>query len=284
VRRTPLWRFNDVAAGPAAHGGVTGVEKVLRRERAVVAAGLAAIVLLAWTFVWQGAGMGMSALAMTSASLFPHLQADTPGEMDSAWPLVIAMWWVMMIAMMTPGAAPFVLLYGRVLRHHAGSGDGARVQSFLLVSGYLAVWLAFSIGAAALQRALQPAGLISAMMLWSKSATLSATVLAAAGLYQLSPLKRACLAQCRGPVQFLTRHWRPGRIGAFLMGLRHGAYCLGCCGMLMALLFVGGVMNLVWIALLTALVLAEKLAPAGDAIGKATGAVLLLWAGATLLV
>ena len=134
-----------------------------------------------------------------------------------------------------------------------------------------------------LQAALQPAGLLSAMMLWSKSALLSAAILAAAGLYQLSPLKRVCLAQCRSPVQFLARHWRPGRSGAFMIGFRHGAFCVGCCWTLMALLFVGGVMNLVWIALLTLLVLTEKLAPAGEAIGKATGVVLLVWAGATLL-
>lgn len=245
---------------------------------------MAALAALAWVHVWRGAGMAMSALHMTTLSLFPHLQADMPGGMQPAWSLVVAMWLMMMIAMMTPGVAPLVLLYGRVLRHHAGGGSSAYAPSLFLLLGYLAVWLVFSIGAAALQALLQPAGLLSPMMLWSKSAALSAGVLALAGLYQLSPLKRACLAKCRGPVRFLTEHWRPGRAGAFRMGVRHGAYCVGCCWLLMALLFVGGVMNLVWIAALSLLVLAEKTAPAGHAVSKVSGGVLLAWAAATLIV
>jgi predicted metal-binding membrane protein len=263
---------------------VSGVEGILRRERAIISAGLAAVTLLAWLYVWHGAGMGMSALAMTNLSLFPHLQSDMAGEMDSTWLIVVAMWWVMMIAMMTPSAAPLVLLYGRVLRHHGGANESAYVPSLFLIAGYLAAWFLFSVCAAALQEALQPAGLISAMMLWSKSAWLSAVVLATAGAYQLSPLKQACLAHCRGPTQFLTRHWQPGRGGAFAIGVRHGAYCVGCCWMLMALLFVGGIMNLVWIAALTAMVLIEKLSPAGEKIGKYSGVLLLVWAAATLLV
>jgi predicted metal-binding membrane protein len=241
-------------------------------------------VALAWVYLWQGAGMGMSAIDMTTASLFPHNQADVIGEMDSTWPVIIAMWWVMMIAMMTPSAAPLVLLYGRVLRHHAAPGQNAYLPSLILLAGYFAVWLAFAVAAAALQKALQPAGLLSPMMLWSKSAALSAAVLGAAGLYQISNLKHACLAQCRSPARFLTEHWRPGRLGSFMLGARHGAFCVGCCWMLMALLFVGGVMNLIWIAMLTLVVLVEKLAPAGATIGKLSGGLLIVWAGATLLV
>lgn len=261
-----------------------GIEAVLRRERAVIAAALAAAVALAWVYVWQGAGMGMSAIDMTTLTLFPHQQADVMGEMDSTWPVVVAMWWVMMVAMMTPGAAPLVLLYGRVLRHHAAPGQNAYLPSLLLLAGYLAVWLAFAVAAAALQKALQPAGLLSPMMLWSKSAAVSAAVLGAAGLYQLSGFKHTCLAQCRNPVRFLTEHWRPGRFGSLVLGIRHGAYCVGCCWMLMALLFVGGVMNLIWIAVLTLFVLVEKLSPAGTTIGKLTGSLLIVWAVATLLV
>jgi predicted metal-binding membrane protein len=260
------------------------VESVLRRERAVVAAGLVAIVALAWAYVWQGAGMGMSAADMTGLSLFPHLQADDMGEMNSAWPVVIAMWWVMMIAMMTPSAAPLVLLYGLVLRRHEATGRNAYLLSLLLLAGYLLVWLAFAIIAASAQTALQPAGLLSEMMFWSKSAALSATILACAGLYQFSNLKHACLAQCRNPARFLTEHWRPGRLGSLILGVRHGAYCVGCCWMLMALLFVGGVMNLIWIAMLTLLVLVEKLTSPGETIGKLSGGLLIVWAVATLLV
>lgn len=261
-----------------------GIEGVLRRERAVISVGLAAVVALAWGYLWHGAGMGMSALDMTSLTLFPHRQTDAMGSMDAAWAVVITMWWVMMIAMMTPSAAPLILLYGVVLRRHAAAGQSAYVPSWLLLAGYLTVWLAFSVVAATLQKALQPAGLISEMMLWSRSATLSAAVLAAAGLYQLSPLKRACLTQCRSPVRFLTEHWRPGRFGSFMLGVRHGAYCVGCCWVLMALLFVGGVMNLIWIAALTLLVLVEKLSPVGEKIGKVSAGLLIVWAVATLLV
>ena len=263
---------------------MTVIEGVLRRERVVLAAGLVAMVLFAWNYLWAGAGMGMSALDMTALSLFPHLQADIAGSMDASWLVVTAMWWVMMVAMMTPSAAPLVLLYGLVLRRHAGVGQNVYLPSLLLLSGYLAAWLAFAVAAAALQKALEPTNLISEMMLWSRSAVLSAAVLFAAGLYQLSPLKRACLAQCRSPVRFLTEYWRPGLLGSFALGVRHGAFCVGCCWMLMALLFVGGVMNVIWIAVLTLLVLAEKLLPAGELIGKVSGGLLLVWAVATLLV
>lgn len=263
---------------------MTSLEAVLRRERAVIMVAMFTLAALASAHIVRGAGMGMSALHMTALSLFPHLQADMPGGMQPAWPLVVAMWWVMMIAMMTPSVAPLVLLYGRVLRHHARADMSAYVPSLFLLLGYLAVWAAFSLGAAGLQALLQSAGLTSAMMLRSTSAALSAGVLALAGLYQLSPLKHACLAQCRGPVRFLTQHWRPGRMGAFGMGLRHGAFCVGCCWLLMVLLFVGGAMNLAWIAALSLLVLAEKTAPAGPLIGTVTGGVLLAWAAATLLV
>jgi predicted metal-binding membrane protein len=259
------------------------VEAVLQRERRVVGAGLIALTALAWVYLWRGAGMGMSALDMTSATFFPHLHEDD-GAMDLSAPVVISMWWVMMIAMMTPSAAPLILLYARVLRHRTeGTPGTAYAPSALLAVGYLSAWLVFSLLAAAMQGLLQPA-LISEMMLWSRSATLSATVLAAAGLYQLSPLKYACLRQCRAPAQFLARYWRPGRWGAFRLGALHGAYCVGCCWLLMALLFVGGVMNLVWIAVLTLLVLAEKLAPSGEKIGKVSGYLLLAWAAATLAV
>ena len=263
------------------------LEALLRRERAVVATGLAAIVALAWLYLWNGAGMGMPALDMTRATLFPHREGDMGGEMDVNVPIVVLMWWIMMIAMMTPSAAPLVLLYSRVARHHAAgeppAGAAIAPAGFLAI-GYLLVWLLFSFAAAAAQELLQPAGLLSGMMLWSKSAVLSATVLAAAGLYQLSPLKQACLQHCRAPAQFLVSHWRPGRMGALVLGMRHGAYCVGCCWLLMTLLLVGGVMNLVWIVALTLFVLAEKLAPSGTTIGRWSGVLLLVWAAATLIV
>lgn len=256
----------------------------LGRERVITLLGMAALVGVCWFYLWTGAGTGMSALEMTTVALFPHRLADDPGGMDPSLTTVIVMWWVMMIAMMTPGAAPLVMLYRRVLRHRGNGEAGSAFTSVSLLAGYLAVWLAFSIGAAWLQALLQPAGLISAMMLWSKSAALSALVLALAGLYQFSPLKRACLRQCRAPAAFLVAHWRPGVAGSFLLGVRHGVYCVGCCWLLMALLFVGGVMNVVWIAALSLFVFAEKVLPGGERVGRALGVVLIVWAGATLLV
>jgi predicted metal-binding membrane protein len=261
-----------------------------RHERLLVGAALAALTALAWAYIYSGAGSGMPARTMTALALFPHLRPDPMAGMAMPMPFgfaaAIAMWWVMMVAMMTPGAAPVVLLYGRVLRHHRHEAASTRplAPSLYLVAGYLAAWLAFSIGAASLQMLLLSTGFTSTSMLWSQNATFSAAVLAVAGVYQLSPLKSACLAQCRGPVEFLTRHWRPGRVGAFVIGLRHGAFCVGCCWMLMALLFIGGLMNLAWIAVLTLLVLVEKLAPAGPIVSKVTGFVLLAWAVATVVV
>ncbi len=266
------------------------MEALLRRERVVVAGGLALLTLLAWSYVWMGAGTGMSAMDMTRLALFPHLHAEPMpmASMESPyfpWTLAVLMWWVMMVAMMLPSAAPLVLLYGGVLRKtHADTRPGAAyAPSAFLAAGYLVVWLAFSICAATLQSLLEPIGLLDASTWWSSSATLSAVILAAAGIYQLSTLKHSCLVQCRGPVGFLMRYWRPGRIGAFVMGARHGALCLGCCWMLMTLLFVGGIMNLAWIAVLALLVAVEKIAPAGPLVGRISGIILLVWAGATAL-
>jgi predicted metal-binding membrane protein len=265
------------------------LEKILRRDRAILATGLIALTLLAWFYLWRGAGMGMSALAMTKLALFPHLLTEPMPGMAMppvAWVTVVAMWWVMMIAMMTPSAAPLIFLYERIMRHAAAQEKGVTpfVPTAFLVSGYLLVWLAFSAVATVLQYTLQHAGFISPMMLWSQSALLSAAVLILAGGYQFSSLKHACLQQCRGPVHFLTQHMRQGNLGALWMGVEHGAWCVGCCWMLMALLFVGGVMNLVWIALLAVLVLVEKLTPRGAIVGRIVGGVLMAWGVATMIV
>ncbi len=148
-------------------------------------------------------------------------------------------------------------------------------------AGYLAVWAGFSAAAVALQWGLEGRGLLSGMMA-TTTAWMGAAILIAAGLWQLAPIKHACLRQCRSPVRFLAEHWRAGSGGAFRMGLVHGAYCLGCCWFLMALLFFGGVMNLWWIGGLAAYVLLEKLMPIGHWLGYAVGAGLVGW-GAWLL-
>jgi len=263
---------------------MSSMEDWLRHERAVPALGLVAVVAFSWIYLWSGAGMGMSALRMTAIALFPHRLPDGGGSMAYSLSTAILMWWTMMIAMMTPSAAPLVLLYRRVVRHYGAAGAKTALPSMLLLAGYLTAWLAFSVAMALLQNILQPTGLISEMMLWSKNAWFSAIVLVAAGIYQFSPLKRACLKQCQSPLNFLMAHWRPGAVGSFMLGMRHGVYCVGCCWMLMALLFVGGIMNLVWIAALSLFVFVEKLLPRGEYVGRVMGGVLIAWAGVTLLV
>ena len=278
-------------------------ERLLKRDRVITLTGLAVLCALAWLYIVTGAGLGMSAWDMTTLALFPHQQAhdvmpDMPGmDMGSTtqewmawgfatWALIVAMWWVMMIAMMTPSATPTILLYARVHRHALAQGQ---VQDKLaptgaFVAGYLLVWLGFAAAATTLHWTLERAGFVSAMMMGSQSRFLSGAVLITAGLYQLSPLKNTCLAHCRTPTSFLSRHWRPHALGALRLGAMHGAYCVGCCWMLMALLFVGGVMNLTWIAALAILVLIEKVLPPGQWIGRGVGIALIGWGIATLLV
>jgi predicted metal-binding membrane protein len=284
-----------------AEAGAPALERLLRRDRLITLTGLAVLCALAWLYLLGGAGLGMSAWDMTRLSLFPHRAAaamampDMPG-MDMAgmamappagspatWLLTVAMWQTMMVAMMTPSAAPAILLYARVHRHAQGqAGAKGLAPSGAFAAGYLVAWLGFSLAAAGLQWALQRWGLLST--LGSQSRWLSAGVLIAAGLYQLSPLQAACLGHCRAPASFLARHWRPGAPGAVRLGVLHGLYCVGCCWLLMALLFVGGVMNLAWIAALTLLVLAEKVLPGGKWASRGAGVAMLAWGAATLLV
>ena len=270
-------------------------ERLLKRDRMITLAGLAALCVLAWLYIVTGAGLGMSALDMTTLAWFPHQQArDSMSGMDmggtaawglGTWTLMVAMWWIMMIAMMTPSAAPTILLYARVRSHALAQG---RVQDRLartgaFAAGYLFVWLGFAVAATTLHWVLERADLSTTMM-GSRSRWLSGTVLITVGIYQLSPLKNVCLARCRTPAAFLSRHWRPHALGAIRLGALHGAYCVGCCWMLMSLLFVGGVMNLTWIAALAILVLIEKALAAGPWVGRLAGIALIGWGAVTLIV
>lgn len=260
------------------------VEALVRRDRLIVAGGLAGLVLLAWLWLLSGAGTGMDIRMTSRPALFPgggdamDMMAMGAAPWSAAtWLLIIGMWWIMMIAMMIPSAAPMILLHARVVRHaRKGREDAAPVPSGAFLAGYLAVWLGFSLAAAALQFLAGRVGLFSPPMMWVVNVWLAAGLLVAAGLYQLSPLKRACLEQCRAPAEFLSRMWRPGRLGALRMGVTHGAYCLGCCWGLMALLFVGGVMNVYWIVGLAIVVLIEKLLPRGDRLSLVIGPLLVV--------
>lgn len=222
---------------------------------------MALLVALAWLFLLRGAGMP-DAMSMRAVAPPPFAA-------------LLLMWWVMMVAMMLPSAAPAILLYARV--REARSGETGIAQSWVFVIGYALIWLLFSVGAAGAQR------LITGSAMAIEPERVMTAVLIAAGAYQLSPLKSACLSQCRSPAQFLSRHWRPGVSGAVRLGILHGAYCAGCCWALMALLFVGGVMNIGWIVLLTLFVAIEKLAPGGAWIGRAAGVALIGWGLALLL-
>jgi predicted metal-binding membrane protein len=276
---------------------LTTIERLVRRDHAITVFGLAILIALAWIYIASGAGLGMSAWDMTQHALFPHPPAGMVGMpgMDmgapqvppaAPWVLIIAMWWVMMIAMMSPSAAPAILLYGRVHRHSVAQGqlDTTLAPTGAFAAGYLLVWLMFSVAAAALQWLLAQAGLVSELMMSSQNRWLSAALLIAAGLHQLSPMKGLCLEHCRSPTQFIASNWRPGALGAVRLGLLHGAYCVGCCWALMALLFVGGVMNLLWIVALSILVLVEKLTPFGPIVARGLGVLLVIWGAVVLLV
>ncbi|HLT02442.1 MAG TPA: DUF2182 domain-containing protein [Geminicoccaceae bacterium] len=279
---------------------------VLKRDRLVVIAALVTVIVLAWAYILAGAGMGMSAPEMTAMTGPPAAGMDraasgmAAGEDASgpihdmamaamapmAWTpgyavLMFFMWWIMMMAMMLPSATPMILLFALINRTQREKG-APYVPTGIFAAGYLAVWSAFSLVAVTAQWGLERIGLLSSMMA-STSVLLGAGLLIAAGLYQLSPLKHACLRHCRSPIFFIGHHWRPGNLGALRMGVAHGAFCTGCCWFLMALLFYGGVMNLYWIVGLAAFVLLEKTVPAGHWLGRITGALLIAWGGALIL-
>ena len=248
----------------------TAIETLARRDRLMVAVGLAAITALAWIYLlFLATGMDDMQAAMQTAAM-PALEPWSGAD----FVLMFVMWAVMMVAMMTPSAAPMILLYAAITRKTRADGPPV-AHSGAFLSGYLVVWTGFSVMATTLQWALEQVALLSSMMV-STSPLLGGALLIAAGTYQMTPLKQACLIHCRSPVQFLSSHWRKGPGGAFRMGFNHGLYCLGCCWVLMVLLFVGGVMNLLWIAALAGFVLAEKIVPRGILFGRIMGGAMIL--------
>jgi predicted metal-binding membrane protein len=250
----------------------TRLEVLLRHDRWIVTTSLFLMAGLSWVYLLKGAGMSMDMMDMD------HVMDWSPGYAV----IVFLMWWIMMIAMMVPGASPVILLYSRVIRHAQKDAPVTNIfsLSMMFVTGYLVCWAVFSLIATALQWAMEQNQWVSMKMVFTQRG-LMASLLIAAGLYQLSPLKSACLKNCRSPADFIARHMQSGITGALQMGLVHGVYCVGCCWLLMLLLFVGGVMNLLWILFLTLLVLAEKLLPHGKTVSVVTG--YLLIAGGTVL-
>ncbi|NBB85072.1 MAG: DUF2182 domain-containing protein [Bacteroidetes bacterium] len=242
----------------------SSLHAVLQRDRLLIAAGLAALTLLAWGYMTAMAGR----------------MSDAPAEMlVQAWGVsdfffAFGMWSVMMMGMMLPSASPMVLTFAGISRRR--TPNHFLLRTSLFVGGYLLVWVGYSAGAALLQGALRTAALLTPMGA-STSPLLAGGLLVMAGGYQWTPLKDACLTGCRTPMGFLIAEWRPGRRGALVMGWRHGWTCALSCWATMALMFVLGAMNLLWMAALTAFCLIEKMAPAGDRVGRAAGVLFIGW-------
>ena len=248
------------------------VEAIFRRDRQVTIAGIVVLTLLSWAYLFglaarmDATAVNDGGVAIGSGSMSPQLVAWS----SSDFVFMFLMWSVMMVAMMLPSASPMILLHVGINRQQGEGGDGT-FGTALFAAGYLLAWTGFGAVATLLQWGLERLALLSPMMVGT-SPLLGSGLLLAAGVYQLTPVKDMCLRHCRSPVQFLIQHWRRGAGGAFVMGLDHGVYCIGCCWFLMALLFVGGVMNLVWIAMLAVLVLLEKVVPRGDLVARVAGA------------
>lgn len=256
----------------------SALERLLARDRRLIAVALAALVVLAWSYLLvlsrqmsDDASMA-SMPGMQAMPNMPGMGSETGGFAQSL-ALTVLMWWTMMIGMMVPSAAPMILLFGSVQRRQLAA-ESPKLRVALFTAGYLATWGAFSVLAAGAQLALTKLALLAPIDL-TVTDWLGALLVALAGVYQLTPLKNACLRRCRSPAEFLSSHWRRGNAGAFRMGIEHGVYCVGCCWLLMSLLFVVGVMNLLWVAVIAAFVLIEKLVPQGETTAKINGVALL---------
>jgi len=243
------------------------LEAALRRDRLVAIAGLLTLAGLAWAYLAHlaapmGAHLGMA---------MPQVRSWSIGETAG----LAIMWIVMMVAMMVPSVSPVILLFAGISRRRRVQGVQATPVS-VFVLGYLLAWTGYAVLAALIQSALHSAALLSPAMA-IESPLLGGGLLILAGLYQWLPLKGACLSHCRSPLGFFSTEWREGTSGAAVMGFRHGSYCVGCCWALMALLFVAGVMNLLWVAVIAGFVLIEKVVPSGRLIGRLTGVLLAGW-------
>jgi len=263
------------------------LEAVLRRDRLIVASALGVIAALAWVYMlWLAADMDMSGMSMSGFRMVPAgMKMMAPA--DAPWSaiefaFVFAMWAVMMVGMMVPSAAPMILMYARAGRQGKVTGKPLAATGWF-AAGYFLAWAGFSLAATVVQWILERTALLNPSMA-SANVLLGAVVLIAAGIYQWTPIKNACLAQCQSPFRFLMSHggFSSTPLGCIRLGFFHGSYCVGCCWILMALLFVVGVMNVLWIALLALLVLLEKLTPWGRWIARTAGAVCIV-AGAWML-
>jgi predicted metal-binding membrane protein len=243
-----------------------------RRDRLVIWICLVLITALAWAYLVHLSRQMSSSMAHDTMMAEMGMPMDMPWTATDAF-FTFTMWAVMMVGMMTGTAAPMLLLFAGARAARGTRRVAPAVMMFGL--GYMIVWVAFSAGAALAQWLLHQTAMLTPAMSAS-NARLAGGILVAAGAYQLTPVKGACLTWCRSPLGFLLTNWRDGTLGALRMGLRHGMYCLGCCWLLMCLLFVAGVMNLVWVAALTAFVLVEKIGPFGLIVARVAGAIMIV--------
>jgi predicted metal-binding membrane protein len=253
------------------------LEALLRQDRLIVASAVGVITTLAWAYtLWLAADMRMPGMSMDGLRMIPNgmgVMAPAAAPWSGVeFVLVFVMWAVMMIGMMAPAAAPMILMYARAGRQGRTAGKPVAATGWF-IAGYFLAWAGFSLAATLVQWLLERRALLDGRMA-SANTTLGGLVLLAAGLYQWTPFKTACLIQCQTPFRFLMSHggFRSNPSGCLHLGLLHGAYCIGCCWVLMALLFVVGVMNVLWIALLSLLVLLEKLTPWGRSVARLAGA------------
>ena len=253
------------------------LEAVLRRDRLIVAGALGVIAALAWAYtLWLAADMNMDGMNMSGVRMVPAgigMMAPAAAPWSAVeFALVFVMWAVMMIGMMAPSAAPVILMYARVGREGKTAGKPLAATGWF-ATGYFLAWAGYSLAATFVQWVLEREALLDARMA-SANMLLGATVLIAAGIYQWTPIKYACLSHCQTPLRFLMTHggFRSNVRGCLQLGFLHGTYCVGCCWVLMALLFVVGIMNVLWIAVLALLVLLEKLTPWGRWVARIAGA------------
>lgn len=257
--------MGDNAADVAAEtDAATTMERLVQQDRAVVLFGVALIAAVTWAYTIHVA-------ATRSDFAVPMVQPWGMMEVTT----MFVMWTVMMVAMMLPSAAPMILMFAGIQRRRRRTGrPWAPVALF--TAAYIVLWTGFSLLATITNWALHQGGVLTSMM-GRAEPVYAAGLLVLAGLYQWTPLKAACLSRCRSPLGFLLSEWREGSKGAVVMGVRHGVYCLLCCWTLMSLLFVLGVMNLVWIAALTGVAVAEKILPGGAWLSRALGVALMAW-------
>jgi predicted metal-binding membrane protein len=251
----------------------TDLERLVRRDRFIAALALSIVTLVAWIYLFR------TAAVMRAAASEAEMHAAMGMTGMSAWGAadvvaLFVMWAVMMVGMMLPSAAPMILLVAGT--HRRQGARYAQITTAAFAGGYLVAWTEFSLAAALMQAFLHAAAVMSPAMV-TQSRLVSGSIFLAAGIYQWMPFKHACLMHCRSPLEFLSEHWREGISGAFTLGLRHGLYCVGCCWVLMVLLFAAGVMNLVWVAALGALVLVEKLVKWGHLVARVAGVLFVVW-------